>query len=543
MQRVLCYSPYNQWTLHGLWELTILRAVQMRGAEVRLVHCDGLYASCDMHWQATAPRTEGSCGSCQVHVATLSSRLGFPFEWLGRYVLPADLREARRWADALSSACLRGARYGEWSIGEWVVSSVNSDLRDAELDETDEAVVRSFREYLYSGLVACFAVSRLLDDFRPDLLFVLNGRLSSLRVALELARMRGIRVVCHERGARTRSLFLFENAGCHDIECTDRMWRDWGGIPLADPELRAADELLRARAEGRDTSWHAFNSARPALDETRARLSLGAGRPVWAIFTTSSDETVSSKGWESALGRQVDWMERTVAWAARHPEIDFVLRAHPNIGGPRATGVNRRQIEELRSLRSRAPLNMRVVMPEEELSSYALMDLACVGLVFQSTVGWEMASRGKTVVMAAGSRCSGLPFVHTVGTVSSYEPLLDSLASTPASHFDPEVRRLAYRFVYGFYFRFDIPFPLVDMPDPHSGRLAYSSLDELERGRCPSLDRICRILLEGESVCPPPTARELARTEDDEIAFFGLAPVTAPRSKRLVEPFRMPLGI
>ena len=31
-KKVLCYSPYNFWQIHGVWEITTLHALRLRGA-------------------------------------------------------------------------------------------------------------------------------------------------------------------------------------------------------------------------------------------------------------------------------------------------------------------------------------------------------------------------------------------------------------------------------------------------------------------------------------------------------------------------------
>jgi hypothetical protein len=55
----------------------------------------------------------------------------------------------------------------------------------------------------------------------------------------------------------------------------------------------------------------------------------------------------------------------------------------------------------------------------------------------------------------------------------------------------------------------------------------WTSPDQLQPGLDAGLDRCGRILLEGEPVCPPPTAAERARDTGAEDAVFGAAPVAA----------------
>jgi hypothetical protein len=230
--RVLCYSPYNRWALHGQWEMTILQGLKARGAEVSYVLCDGLYTDCDVHWAATDPRGANACSNCQARVAALVASMGMDYHWLGRYLDPAEAREARRWEQSLTRDELASAAYGEWDVARWVEGSIHSHLRRSRLDVADPAVEKAYRSYLYSGLVACFALTRLLDETRPDVMLQFNGRQSSTRVALELARARGIRVICHERGWRKETLLLIENASCSSTQPGRRLWADWGDVPL-----------------------------------------------------------------------------------------------------------------------------------------------------------------------------------------------------------------------------------------------------------------------------------------------------------------------
>jgi hypothetical protein len=195
---------------------------------------------------------------------------------------------------------------------------------------------------------------------------------------------------------------------------------------------------------------------------------------------------------------------------------------HPNTGSRRSTGANRKQLDELARLAERLPANVRLVPADAELSSYTLMAIATVGLVYHSTVALELACKGTTTVVAAGSMVTGLPFVRTVERADDYEAMLDELVTLAPGTVDPEVQRLAWRFAYGRFYRVCVDFPLVRMPDPAGyGELDYNSVEDLAPGREPGLDRCARILLEDEPICVPPSEADLARSDADELEFFG----------------------
>ncbi len=515
-RRVLCYAPYNYHLPHGLWEITVLQALRQRGAQVRAILCDGLYPDCDLFTAAVAPRHARSCLHCQARVTDLYHRLGMPYEWLGRYLVPEDLRAARQWAAGLAPGELPQAAYEGHPLGEWVESSIHSYFRNSRLELADPEVERVYRNFLAGGAVAVTGLTRLLDDFAPEILFLFNGRLSSTRIALELARRRGVRVVCHERGLLQESLMLFENSNCLALAPIKKLWQDWGHIPLTHQQLEIISGYMRARQQGRNLSWRAFSPPPQDADQVRRNLHLSPDRPLWVLFTSSDDEVIAEQDWRGPFSRQLDWIRATVAYAARHPEIDLVIRTHPNTAGKMAVGDNLRQVEELLELQRQLPVNARLVMPEDPVSSYTLMDLAAVGLVYQSTTGLEMACRGKRVVVASGCYFSDLPFVETVKDAAVYPGLLDSLRELPAPVSSREIQRGAYRFAYALFYRYNIGFPLVRMSDPFTGRLAYTCLGDLAPGVEPAIDRVCRIILDREPVCPPPTARDELALDTEE---------------------------
>jgi hypothetical protein len=148
------------------------------------------------------------------------------------------------------------------------------------------------------------------------------------------------------------------------------------------------------------------------------------------------------------------------------------------------------------------------------------MDLSSVGLVWVSTVGLEMACKGKSVVVAAGNQVKNTPFVTTVADAETYEETIAPLLELAPDAVSADVRRLALRFAYGAFFRLGIDFPLVRMTTPRDSELAYHSLDALAPGRDAGLDRCARILLEGEPVHVPPSAADRARTTEAEDAFL-----------------------
>lgn len=239
---------------------------------------------------------------------------------------------------------------------------------------------------------------------------------------------------------------------------------------------------------------------------------------MWVLFTSSEDEIIAERR-KSSFSSQMEWILKTIEYVS-DKNIFLIIRVHPNLAGSKANGNSYQQLNMIYRIKDILPQNVRLVMPDDQISSYTLMEIATVGLVYCSTVSLEMACKGKMVLVAAESLVSDLPFVYTINSSSSYINLLDKLVSLPIGIRSTEIMRMAFRFAYSLFFRYNIPFPLVRMLNPHVGVLTYKSLEELKIRNNKNLDRIVKIILNEESVIPTPTENDLIRTEEDENKWF-----------------------
>ena len=173
----------------------------------------------------------------------------------------------------------------------------------------------------------------------------------------------------------------------------------------------------------------------------------------------------------------------------------------------------------MQAMKAAAPRNTRIVMPDEPLNSYALMDEADVGLTFGSSTGIEMAMLGKPVVLAARNFYE---MGSQIITVRSRESLPDDLERSLGAFSARELRREAYRLAYYYAFEFELPFPLVSVFGVMDVELNYQGTEALAPGRDKTLDHICNYLLENRPLFDSPTDAERSRRPTDEDAFFDM---------------------
>jgi len=517
---IVCFAPYTTWSIHSARQVTILQALRMRGCTVSYVTCDSVYSDCDVLQPANgapAQKPANACLICQSSVAAHMASWGLPYRWLSRWLTTKDFSDAAAWAHGFRDRAVAEARLGDWPIGAWVASSVHKHLRQSALDFDDPRTAGVYASYLYGGRLTAVALSRLLDEEQPDFLLLFNGRMGPMRTALEIGKLRGIRTLVEERGFMPGHLTLFEARQCIDSRDLVAQWELWKDTPLTAPEIEAVGKLFKERWHGQKDTV-AFIVGGQRVDETRAALKLDPARPVWVLFTSNLDETVGTGLAGGVFDLHEDWVRTTVSFVRAHPEIQLVIRAHPNSGSQRSFSKNAQELAFYEALAGELPDNVRLVRSSETLNSYNLAAIADLGLTWHSTIGIEMAALGKRVIRCGSLEVSAQPSLPTPSSPADYVRMLDeTLASGPT---DPLVfARTAWRYAAVAFFRYAFPFPLVKQSDWHIGEMSFTDYGALAPGKDMMLDRICAYAMEGAPIHPAPPERgaDVAAAEEQAI--------------------------
>jgi len=521
MTRILVFSPYAERHLHTLYEGTIARACMVRGAEVEYLLCDGLLTECDQHWDAiaTTPRPFDLCQRCRSGAMACLAELDLPYKWIGEYVSEAERRLALEWAQSLSLDEIPQANFQGYPLSEWVISSISSYFRNYPPDFDDWHTINVFRGFLYSAALVSTGLNNFLDSHPVDAAILFNGRVSATRVAFEILRMGGIRVLTHEKPSfRYEDLNVKENAHCISLRAFSEFWRDWGQVPLNRSQLEQTLNWLIDRRYNRNSIW-VFNEPLIKGSSVRKILNIRQGSKLMALFTSSTDEVAGEAEYKGAFESQSQWVEAVVSWVKDRDDVELIIRTHPNLAGRGGRWGAFNEIKYFEGLSLNMPANVHLIMPDNSLNSYALMDAADIGLTFGSTVGVEMGMLGKPIIL--GSRAfyeNG----STILTVRARQELPDVLAKSLQTFSSRELRREAFRLAYYFVFHVEeLPFPLVSIVGNWDGKLNYHDFDALTFGKDKTLDHVCDFLLQGTPVHDSPTEAEQYFTTAEEDSFFA----------------------
>jgi hypothetical protein len=465
------------WRIHVHWEAVIAQALRRRGADVRFVTCGGGLGICDRTNTYEGPPMP--CRSCTRYVHDALDAHGMAWQTL-RDGWEAD--DPGEWPelDGMTLGELIGAEADGLPLGDLAAIPVAWFLLRTDYHE-DPLAAPTWRDFLRSARRVARGVRAALDRLQPDVVVLLNGLFLFESIAWAICRERGIDVVTYERGFIKDTLLFRRNEVAAHLRLDD-IWPRFAAQPLTDDESARLDAYLEDRRHGRRTIeryWEDVEFSAPDAN--------GEGRLVAAFPNITWDSAVI--GQTEAFDAIQDWLVATVELFAARPQDRLVIRLHP--AEVKLTGKQTREslADFLAERYPVLPSNVRVVAPDDNTSSYPLMEACDVGLVFTSTVGLELALAGKPVVVAGRTHYRDKGFTLDADSPGHYEKVVEAVLDDPAGY--APALELARRYAYLFFFRTPIDAPGVEEHVTGLCRLTVRDLDELAPGRDEMLDRIC----------------------------------------------------
>lgn len=534
-KKILFFAPFGSWTVHHQVDAVAGAALKLRGCEVHALGCDGIFEYCLL---AGYPPNKNKCRNCTMSGVNLFSKFGIPMTHLSSLINQTDSQQCFQWVDSLSSDQYRSAEFEGGQIGKWVFQGMQGHLHSYELDYSKEKVVTLHKSLLYNGAILQRAFLKFIDQYAPDFIFPYSGAHPYYRVAYELSRRQGIPVLTHERGDIDDSFRLVSNEHMRLESSRVKHWENWKGLPLSTDELSICKNYYNDREQGKNWNCKPVISQITSENTVRKVLRIPHDTPIITFFTSSNWEIGAGKEvWPSCFESQVESIKKTAKMLASK-DVCLVIRHHPNM--VRKTHADLDFISELQKLNRQLPENVRVLMPNERLTSYSIIWNADAVISFGSSTGLESIARGcasvsnmnKLFSLVSNVDCIGDMNVNESDFIQTYEKIIEN-AIRRTQNFNVDELRHLYRSIYYLYFRLNYKFKSFGIKNMCQSDIRIKSIEELREGNDPALDKVCNHVMYGEELYPVPSEQDRQRSPEEETALLEkeVAKIRARRQK------------
>jgi hypothetical protein len=494
---------------HGpvtMTESMFAAALALRDADVEMVLCDGILPGCLQaeHGRIPDPAVlierrlpEAICPSCLGRGRAVLEPLGLKVHFLGNLVTDDERVAARRTAETIPASQIPTYENDGLAIGEHAGAGALRYFARGDLDDEayGEAVLR---RYFEAALISVRAYDRLLEEGAFDVAVFHHGLYVPQGLVGEVCRARGVRVVNWAMAYRSSSFILSHGDTYHHTLMHEPVaaWEtmEWGARQQSE-----IDAYLKSRWHGlRD--WIGFHE-NPSEDVAAFANSVGLDpkRPIIGMLTNVVwDAQLHYPA--NAFASQMDWAMQTIAYFARRPDLQLLIRVHP--GEIRGTVPSRQpMVEEIAKRFPELPPNVFIIPPGSNVSTYAAMELCDSAIIYGTKMGVELTAVGIPTVVAGEAWIKNKGVTLDAASREEYFAVLDRLPL--GRRLDSDMVDRAKRYAYHFFFRRMMPLSFMQRDDKHLLRVAIESADELEQGRNAVLDRICDGILDGDPFIHP----------------------------------------
>lgn len=530
MTRVLFFVPFGSYNVHNQLDAVLAVKLRMEGAEPLIVRCDGLYEHCDvLAWSGNNSKQE--CRNCAESGKQLFDSFQLSCVQLRDYLTNDDYDEAERWVNTLNPDKYLEASYETLPFGQWVISSIFSYFRITDSGLVTPGVRHVHKSFLKSGLLTYKAISRIVAGCLPQAMFIFNARFAPYRVAFEVSRLFGIRVITHERGFYDDSFMLLDDRMCTDTKPIFDISDAWKDICLSSEQLIKSQQYLQNRENGLDMNYPAFCNFANAHQTIRHALRIPIEAKVLVIFTSSEFELAYS-GTFSLVTTQLDRLEQIID-LYRTREDYLVIRHHPHIAGSTHASPEYDLLRRAYQQAFNAPDNVRIIMPSETVNSYSLLWNVDAVISFFSSVGYEAAGRGIGVA-ALSQAFFNKGIRHVVPEKTDEINSLINLLLEQTIDLDREDLRKIFRFIYAFLYRLSVKFRSFGIKNNFEMDIRIHDTDQLVDGFDPELDRICSCVLNQTPIMKTPSIGDNDVPPQEEEVFFDDYIASIRRQRQII---------
>lgn len=474
------------------------------GIKVQILLCDGALPACEAMMYKdfrnvenflTSNETNKICNNCFKCGQHVYKNLPFELIRLSNFINKEDTEMAMKISKNLSiDECFDFQFYG-LNLGEQVRAGLFRFYGKAIFDEEDKVEIQNVAiKYLTSSIISALALEKIYKKFEITNVVAHHGIYVPQGVVGAVARKNNIKVVNWSPSYRDRT-FIFSHNDTYHHTIISEPKQNWINIEWNKHlEKKLFDYLNLRRQGGGDWSWITPDKVFQNIDQKNIlynELNLNPSMPVFGLLTNVLwDAQLFYKS--NAYPNMLEWIFDTIDFFILNSNLQLIIRIHPHEVkvGNRQTTLN-----EINKKYSNLPSNIVIINHDSKFSTYNLMDISKVVLLYGTKTGVELAPFGIPIIVAGDAWIKQKGITYDANTKHEYLELLKNINNIQKLNQDQIL--LAKKYAYHYFFRRMIP--ILSLKDDNSfpPKFNFTSIENFLESEDPGLDVICNGIIYG----------------------------------------------
>jgi hypothetical protein len=418
--KILFYSSYHA-TPHIETELEIATQLMNQGHEVIFLRCLKQLNTCF----ANPEHTYFGCKVCISKISRAYNRINVHEKNMVSF--PEVIIDVDQVYDANNIKNindLKNITYKGWDLGMAVTSSLVSIVRDHEPD------VNYYKNYIRKGIETAVFVyesgHKLINEIKPDEVYLFNGRFLEVRPFMRLCEERSIKFYTHERGGVLKNYMLREKSIPHSLVSAkneiEALWQTGG-----EEKEAIGRKFFEDRRNRVIQGWHSFTKGQ---EYNKLPAGFDTLKNNIAIFNSSMDEYEGIAEHKSGIYENDNTgIEKILSSFKDDKDKHFYLRVHPNL-----KNLHNTQTKGIEAIRKKYT-NVTVINADDDVDTYELMNRCDKVIVFGSTAGIEAVYWNKPVILLSRAFYDSLDCLYKPAT---HQEVLKLVSNTVLKAFNQQ---------------------------------------------------------------------------------------------------------
>jgi len=450
-------------------EGAISKSLQIRGYKTKMIICDKALSMCTTFHRIDHPPNEWSCNNCSNFSHKFYDTVGLDYSTYKDYYDNLDYVEDivnELHLHELSEYIYKGIRVGEHARISAIRYSKGKKSSVVEY-------YRILKKELINAIIAVEVAERVIEKEKPDVLVTSHGCYSSWGSFADCFKKHNIRVCVWTE--KDYEMTLDKNKAKEHFK---EYIKHRGTENLTDDELHELILNITKRQKGEVGELELYKHNKP-ID-----IPYNDFDRVYGMFVNVP--------WDSSLADSnrafdgiFDWIDKTIEYFNKHPNKLLIIKTHPS----ELTSLSEETVSQYIKYRYILPRNIIVLPPDTSISTYDLIDKIDVGIVYNGTVGIELALSNVPNIVVGKAYYSDIGFTHDVKSLSEYKKLLDNNSLSVKN------KKLVQLFAYYLFNCMYVPQTFIYMKNFLNLGWNILNLYYFEKGFNRELDTICNYII------------------------------------------------
>ncbi len=301
------------------------------------------------------------------------------------------------------------------------------------------------KSYFKSALKAYFSIEELLKEKKFDTIIVNHGFYIPQGILAEIARKKNIDFVTWTTGARKNSIIFSHNNIYYKDFTTEPISR-WKNINLKKIEKKTIN-YLNSKALGINDYKYKDNKVILDASSLFIKNKIDLNKPLIGLTTNVIWDAQITYS-DTIFKNMMEWVIQTIIYFKKRPDLNLIIRVHPtevNADRPAKEKV----ADKINKLfKNQLPQNVFIIKPEDETSTYSILDECNSILTYGTKLDMEYAARGFPIIVSGDAITRNKDLVFQPKNKKEYFKLLNQLPMIKNNK-----KKEALKFAYHYFFK------------------------------------------------------------------------------------------